>query len=370
MSSLLALENKLKGIESLLALALARSASAGGGAGIAANFVWQPNGTPGEGVYVTPQSLDAALQKVKGRKIVSVDTSNGAANLTAAGAPYHLNDVFFVPALGSTTPIITVDSGVTFASTTKNLGFQSVILETTGGGTVWSPPADAFLYGDVTEIICAAGAPLVDVASGANVTAIGTEAFFGDGTNPVFLIENGGNLFGDLISGEFNNNSIAQGVAPGGLASISLNGSSAVGPTQGAGVTVTVSLLGLNAVETFLGADSGAVSSVEITATTLTRIRSGKVDVLGFIGGSNSAAATITVTLLRTGGGDTVIATYPPIVQGGAGHWAASLMMVDTITDDVGHGYRIRAETSAGTIDVVGNANKALSNAFVEGRER
>lgn len=366
MSSQVALENRLKGIESLVALALARSAGGSSGKGIAASFVWHPNGTPGEGVYVTPQSLGAALAATKGKKIVAVDTVDGAANLTMAGAPYNLNDVEFVAGGATVLAVITIESGVTFTSTTTNLAFTRCGVETTGGGTVWSPPADAFLVTDTTEILAAAGAPLIDCAGG--VVEVGaTGSIFGDGTNPVFVVEAAGSATVDLTSSELNVNSVGQGAAPGGALNVFVDDNSACSPTQGIPIN-SISQLGLNAIDGFLTADSGAVSSVTATTSgSMNRERTGQIDVSGFIGGTNSAAATITVTLLRD---STVIATYPPIVLTGAGHWAASLAINDQLFDAGPHTYSIKAVPSAGTIDVVGNTDKTLTNAFVEARER
>jgi hypothetical protein len=368
MSALVALENRLKGIEALLSLAQARANGGGGGVALAASFVWQPNGTAGEGIYITSQSLGAALPKIKGRKVVSVDTSNGAAHLTIAGSPYNLDDVEFVAAIGSALVIITVDAGVTFTSSTINLFLRNVIMETTGGGTVWSPPAEMFLGMDTAAIQCAAGAAFLDgtAATGVDIDAIGS--IIGDGTNAVILVEPAGVVGVNLTGSEINNNAIAQSTGPGGTVQAFMDSSSATGPTQGAGVTIDRIYLGLNAAEGFLAATSGAVGSVSVpTSTSITMTRTGAVDVSGFIGGTNSAAATITVQLVRDAA---VIATYPPIVLTAAGDWSASLAITDQLTDDTSHTYSIVATPSAGTIDVVGNASKTLSNAFVEARER
>lgn len=357
--------SRIQRIESLLALALARGAG-GGGAGIAANFVWQPGGTPGEGVYTTPQSLGAALKKVKGKKTVTVDTSSGEAHLTMAGAPYDLSDVDFYAGIGTTLALITIDSGVTFTSTTKNLGFHYCAVETTGGGTVWSPPGDAFLHCEFTEIVAAAGAPLMDCAGGIVDTDLST-SILGDGTNPVFLVEAAGNLTPNLQDSELNVNAVGQGTAAGGALNVFVDDNSVCSPTQGIAIS-SMQQLALNAIDKSLAADSGAQSSVTLNTTdTLARERTGAVDVSGFIGGTNLAAATITVELLRDAA---VIATYPPIVMLAPGQWAASLAINDVLFDATPHTYGIKATASAGTIDIAGNADKTLSNAFVEARER
>jgi hypothetical protein len=221
---------------------------------------------------------------------------------------------------------------------------------------------------DTAAIQCAAGAAFLDgtAATGVDIDAIGS--IIGDGTNAVILVEPAGVVGVNLTGSEINNNAIAQSTGPGGTVQAFMDSSSATGPTQGAGVTIDRIYLGLNAAEGFLAATSGAVGSVSVpTSTSITMTRTGAVDVSGFIGGTNSAAATITVQLVRDAA---VIATYPPIVLTAAGDWSASLAITDQLTDDTSHTYSIVATPSAGTIDVVGNASKTLSNAFVEARER
>ena len=190
----------------------------------------------------------------------------------------------------------------------------------------------------------------------------------GDGTNSVFVVEAAGSVtMLAVVGSDFRNNIISQGTAPGGVATVDVDSSSAIGPSQGAGVTLTTTLIGLNAVEAFLAANSGAVASVTVPTGNLTKERTGRIEVSGFIGGSNSGAATVTVQLLRDAG---VIATYPPIVLGAAGNWAAQLAITDTLADSNVHTYSIKATPSAGTISVVGNASKTLSNAFVQAQEQ
>jgi hypothetical protein len=121
-----------------------------------------------------------------------------------------------------------------------------------------------------------------------------------------------------------------------------------------------------NVIQGFLAAGSGAVATLTVPTGNIAKLRSGKVQVDGFIGGSNSQAATITVTLLRDAA---VIATYPPIVMGAAGNWAAGLNVLDTLPDTANHTYSIKASVSAGTITVVGNASAALSNALLVAQE-
>jgi hypothetical protein len=360
-------ESRIKELETRLALAIARARGGGGsGSGGAGGiFVWQPGGTTGVGIYTTPQSLGAALATAKGPKIVGVDISNGAADLTMAGSPYNLDDVRFVPCLGSPAILITVESGVTFTPSTTSLTLERCILQTTGGGTVWSPPGSAFLTLEVSQVLPGAGAPLLSCSALVDLSA--EASIVGDGVHTAILLEAAGELEASLIASGIDDNALGQGTAPGGVALITLDASSAVGATQGAGITVTPVLQGLNAVEAFLASNSGAVSSVTVPTAGLTMERTGLVDVHGFIGGTNSAGATITVQLLRDAA---VIATYPPIVQALAGNWAASLAITDILTDDTAHTYSVKAAASAGTIAVVGNGSKSLTNAFVRAQEQ
>jgi hypothetical protein len=125
-----ALANRLKGIEALLALALARSAS-GAGSGTIASFLWQPGGSPGENVYTTWAALAPVLAATKGEKSVAIDTSIAQAHITA-GAYSGITDVTFV--CGGSTPILVelfIDNGATFSGC-ERLVFDGVEVEYQG----------------------------------------------------------------------------------------------------------------------------------------------------------------------------------------------------------------------------------------------
>jgi hypothetical protein len=124
-------DDRIKGIEALLALALARSAGSGGGGGGRNDFLWVPNGTPGEGVVTTFAALAPLLKAAPGEKRVAIDSSGGTPHITA-GAWDGITDVTFVA--GGATPIqvaVIIDDGATFTGTNR-LTFDGVTPEFEG----------------------------------------------------------------------------------------------------------------------------------------------------------------------------------------------------------------------------------------------
>ena len=104
--------------QKLAVLALARAAGAAQKASSEAySFVLQPGGTAAKNVYTSMAALYAVAGLVAGGVRCTIDTSHGAAHVTASAQSYNFNEWTFVPYAPETSPVqLIVDAGVTLAS--------------------------------------------------------------------------------------------------------------------------------------------------------------------------------------------------------------------------------------------------------------
>jgi hypothetical protein len=364
-------------------------------------FVFQPGGIAGGNVYTTWQALYAAASLSSGPIWVFVNDNDGARPAHVTAGTYNVQNWTFQ---GAQRPVtvpgaaqLIFDDGAVFVFNKLRLQFIKFVQN---GNTVpvWTAPAgQSRVWIAEQTVLCptplaVAAVPWGALPNGATLVLNIVGSTIGDGTHAAISMVAGSTLIAVCISGNVTANAVSGGA---GTFTLSVDNATTVNLTQAPVPTVSFlsnaaldaytpavpgnwqpaptlvsgafdQLAAPNVIQGFLAAGSGAVATLTVPTGNIAKLRSGKVQVDGFIGGSNSQAATITVTLLRDAA---VIATYPPIVMGAAGNWAAGLNVLDTLPDTANHTYSIKASVSAGTITVVGNASAALSNALLVAQE-
>lgn len=185
---------RLKRIESLLSLALARHG--GGAGGTTSSFVFQPGGTAGQNVFVTWPSLVAAVNAVVGIKFVLIDPTHGVCEVPAG--TWNLNNWWIVG--GGPSFALTFLNGAHIDPLTESLYFENLTIVDAGSTPILTlTPANfpeiQFHFcaientGGSTFLTAPVGTGAVILAADNTILGLlGTTIFqFDDTTGPPFL---------------------------------------------------------------------------------------------------------------------------------------------------------------------------------------
>lgn len=217
----------------------------GGSGSLASNFVWQPGGVAGDGVYTTWATLNAATSAVPGAKTVTVDTSLGAAHITAGG-PYNVDDITFVGGIATGVVLINLDAGVTFTAATTNLSLIRCVISSAATATVWTPASGSWTLSlTLSQVLCTAAGAFVENGFNGGVVAMAEGSAIGDGTHAVVKTDAAGVTTVDAFTGSTVNTNALSGIA-GGQVTVASDASSTVIQTQGAGPTYSFTVIDPN----------------------------------------------------------------------------------------------------------------------------
>jgi len=346
-------------------------------------FVFQPGGTAGGNVFTDWDLLYAAASLSKGAVNVVIDTSLGAAHITAG--TYNLNYWELVSVTGAG-GLLTIDTGVTLTPwdvlTLTNVSLQNAAGSATTPVTV---PAGkvctCILYGTTGGIFGAAGSnPIFEVQSGGAFNA----QFYGNmqlglaavqvlqvdvGASSSLRFADSSTLAATALSGGGTFN--VRCISP--AASISQTQPGATGtvnylfPALSTQVTYTPGTAGnWNPVPTKVNAALDQLASPnEVVAATntgtgtatvtagptgnITKARSGKVLVIATLAGESTGPGTITGQLVRDAG--TNIGNTAAVTALSANDAISmTLLFVDTLPDTAAHTYKATFTAGAGNV--------------------
>lgn len=346
------LRPRVENLEELVAILFSQG---GESFGRGSAFVFRPGGVAGGNVFTTWPSLYAAYSLVQGQRWVFVDDILAAAHVPAGA--WNIDQTTFVGNFNSETEVLHFDQGATVT-------FDNIWID---GGLVFqnnsTNPVFTFangqnfafvdiLFGNIQSATAAPWGLSTNTTPSTEllVNLWGTSAL-GDQTHPAFSSTSA--VISNLAINIFDDATIFPHALGG-------TGRILVSPGPGAVIKSPQDVVTIDYVNPYLnlaeGFNSGGAIGPSATATqatgNITRIRGGKVRVVGAISGVTSVAATVTVTLLRDAVviGQAVVSTQADDLT-----YAATLQAIDTLPDSLAHTYSIQAASSAGTTTVATN---------------
>jgi hypothetical protein len=369
--------NRVKGLETMLALVRAK-AGAGQSGALGPVLVFRPGGVAGGNVYTDWALLMAAAAVRAGHKTIEIDTSLGAANVPAGA--WNLDDVTLVPRVpagtGATTLTFEQGATITYELLEVRGPLQLVQASSVVVATAQENSLLLLLYGANIKVQPAA-APFLEVTA-AEVAAqiVALAAGIGQNNNPVIQVDAGAictihaydqaGIHSDALSGGgtaivFYDASSAPG-APQTVATLTLTPvdlAADVGYTpavpgnwQPAPATIAAAadqLAAPNFVQALALAGPAAATQI-ITTGNIARKRSGYVRVVAQQSLLTSAQDLVIFTLQRDG---VNIAGAPTIEATSAGandYVTASIAFIDQLPDDLSHTYSILATHTAANL--------------------
>lgn len=352
---------RVENLEELVAILFGTGGEASFGHG--STFTFRPGGTAGGNVFTTWTSLMAAVSSLShGHATIYVDDSIAPAHVTANTSAWNLGDCTLIGNFASPIETLFIDVGATL--TFSRLEIQgSLIVESLNTAPVFTMASGfAYVLIGAGEVFSSTTAPFFKVTGGTEfLLQMDHGSGIGDGTHPVLESDVGpGVVFLQSPPNVGQAPNISSNALSGtGTIEVVFGNSTATLSYPQTVTTLTLIYPGLNFVDTKNGGGLGPAGTVTETTGTLGRKRTGQMTVSGTISGTNSGAATITVSLIRdVGGVPATIATYV-LVTAGAGNWGANLSFVDTLPDSANtHTYSISATATVGTLSIP--ANQAL----------